>query len=412
MNGDTLQTKISIGYPGSGAVFDEEDARALASRAMEIAQGQDSFYPQPEQSLFCDSLQKITGGKYVVPLSSCGTALDCVMALSGIDENAEVITTPLTFVATAGSALLRGARVVFADIERSSLNLDPASVRSRINERTKAIVPVHFAGNPCDVEAFEQISRETGIPVFYDAAHALGASWGGKPIGEFGTANCFSFQFNKHVTCLGEGGAIVCEDEEFASKASLFKSFGFRYPSSSSYEGGVVETIGTNFQLPKLQLLAGHLQFKKFEIHQQRRRNIFLRLRAALEQIEEIELPEFDVANHACLLFVIRLSRRMPIRSSAPLRELLLKDFGIETRVHYKPIWEWPLFQKRGYSGDGCPEAAAAAHELITLPVSVHTTDSQCDYIVDSLKNCLARLGAANRTDSARTKDRDYENAH
>ena len=365
-------TRLRIPYPASGAWFDADDTAALAARVGEMTDGAGSFFPYPEQGEFCESLQAVTGGRYVVPVSSCAAALGCMLALHGVGPGDEVITTPLTFIATASEVMLTGAKVVLADVDPRTMN------------------PVHFAGMPGDVEGFEQISRETGIPVIYDAAHALGAHHAGQPIFRFGTANCLRFQFNKHVTCLGEGGAIVCESPELAEAAMQYKSFGFSYPRKDTFDGGSVLRIGTNLQMTKLQFLAGTLQLRKFAARQAVRQGVFLRLRDALADIDEIELQEIDPAEHACLLFVIRMRDNAVHSRTASLRDALQRDFGIETRLHYDPLWEWPALRQRGYDGADCPHAADASRRLVTLPVSVGTTAEQCDYLNQSIRKCFA----------------------
>ena len=130
-----------------------------------------------------------------------------MMAL-GIGEGDEVVTTPLTFVCSAGTAVARGAKVVFADIDPVTMNLDPAKVRGKMTERTRAIIPVHFTGLACDIDEFDRISEETGVPVIYDAAHAVGTKYRGAPIGGRGKASCYSFQSNKNMTCLGKGARL------------------------------------------------------------------------------------------------------------------------------------------------------------------------------------------------------------
>ena len=384
-------TRLRVPYPASGAWFDADDAAALAARVQEMTVGTGSFFPYPEQGEFCESLQTVTGGGYIVPVSSCAAAIGCLLRLHDVGPGDEVITTPLTFVATASEVMLTGAKVVFADVDPRTMNLDPRSVRAHITARTKAILPVHFAGMPSDVEGFEQISRETGIPVIYDTAHALGAHSAGQPICRFGTANCLSFQISKHVTCLGEGGAIVCESQELAEAAMQYKSFGFSYPRRDTFDGGTVVRIGTNLQMTKLQFFAGTLQLRKFAARQAVRQDVFLRLRDALSDIEEIELPDIDPTEHACLLFVIRMRDNAVHRGTASLRDALQRDFGIETRLHYDPLWEWPALKQLGYDGADCPHAADASRRLVTLPVSVGTTDEQCDYLNQSIRKCFVR---------------------
>ena len=189
-----------------------------------------------------------------------GTALDlCMMAL-GIGPGDEVITTPLTFVCTATTVMARGARVVFADIDPRTLNLDPDAVERRLNERTRAVIPVHFAGLACEVDRFQKLAEKHGLSVVYDAAHAVGTKFGKTPVGGFGKASCYSFQSNKNLTTLGEGGAVTTDDIELAETVRQMKTFGFIYGKPNR-----VVRVGFNYRMTKPQLAAGLSQLRKID---------------------------------------------------------------------------------------------------------------------------------------------------
>src|SRR5690242_13559361 len=189
-----LQTSYpirEIPFGAMGGVFDQEDIDAAMKIIAAAAGPKGNFFPLPEENDFQVALATHEGAAKAVAVNSCGTALDlCMMAL-GVGEGDEVITTPLTFVCTATCAVARGARVVFGDIDPATLCLDPADVRRRITPRTRAIIPVHFGGLAADIAGFDAITRDTGVPVVYDAAHAVGTKFRGKPIGGAGKASCY-----------------------------------------------------------------------------------------------------------------------------------------------------------------------------------------------------------------------------
>ena len=206
--------KRSIPFIALGGLWEQDDI-AAANRVITAATGPTgNFFPLPEEADFQKALAVHEGCAQAVAVNSCGTALDlCMMAL-GVKAGDEVIVPGLTFVCTAGAAAARGAKVVFADVDPATLCLSPEAVAAKITPRTKAIIPVHFAGLAADIDGFDRLSQRHGIPVIYDAAHAVGAQYRGAGIGGAGRASCYSFQSNKNMTCLGEGGAVTTNDLE------------------------------------------------------------------------------------------------------------------------------------------------------------------------------------------------------
>ena len=199
-----------------GGLFEQDDIDACQRILTKAALPEGGYSPLPEEEEFQAAFAKREGAKKCVAVNSCGTALDlCMMALD-LGPGDEVIVPPLTFVCTATCAAARGAKVVFADIDPRTLCLDPRAVEAKITSRTKAIIPVHFAGLACDIEAFEALGKKHDVAVIYDAAHAVGAKYKGQAVGGCGKASCYSFQANKNISTLGEGGAITTTDEAFA----------------------------------------------------------------------------------------------------------------------------------------------------------------------------------------------------
>jgi dTDP-4-amino-4,6-dideoxygalactose transaminase len=372
-----------------GGVYEPDDQEAVARVSAAALEPRGSFFPQPEEDEFQNRLALHEGAHKAIATNSCGTALDCCMMALGLGPGDEVITTPLTFVCTAGSAVARGARAVFADIDPVTLNLDPARVRERLTERTRAIIPVHFAGLACDLEAFDQIARETGIPIIYDAAHAVGSLHQGQPIGGRGLAACYSFQGNKNMTCLGEGGAVTTNDEAFAEKVRQLKTFGYIY-------GGLavrVASIGFNYRMNKAQYAVGLTQLAKVDRVIQARQVRMQRLNELLTNVDEIILPSGHGPGHGSHLHVVRLDTERVRCTTAEFVAHLKKRYQVSTARHYPAVWTWEAFQKLGYSDEGCPIAARVCDQVFTTPVFPRTTGEELQYVAWAIKQTLADIG-------------------
>jgi len=377
-----------VPFIAMGGVYEPDDLEAITRVSAAALDPRGNFFPQPEEGEFQNQLAQHEGAQKAIATNSCGTALDCCMLALGIGPGDEVITTPLTFVCTAGTAVARGAQVVFADIDPVSLNLDPARVRECLSERTRAIIPVHFSGLPCDLDAFDQISRETGIPIIYDAAHAVGARWHGQPIGGRGLASCYSFQSNKNMTCLGEGGAVTSNDEAFAEKVRQLKTFGYVYGGPALR----VASIGFNYRMSKVQYAVGLTQLAKVDRVIQSRQAHMQRLNDLLSGVEEIILPAGHGPGHGSHLYVIRLNTDRVPCTTAAFAAQLKNCYKVGTAKHYPAVWTWEAFQKLGYTDAGCPVAAKACDQVISLPIFPRTTDEELEYLAWAIKQTLADL--------------------
>jgi dTDP-4-amino-4,6-dideoxygalactose transaminase len=375
-----------IPFVALGGAFEQDDIDAALAVMQQAAQPQGSFFPMPEEQQFQNAFAAHEGAAKAVAVNSCGTALDlCLMALN-IGPGDEVITTPLTFICTASCAVARGGRVVFADIDPDTLCLDPQGVRRRITPRTKAILPVHFAGLAADCEAFDAITAETGIPVIYDAAHAVGSQYGGAPIGGRGMANCYSFQSNKNMTTLGEGGAVTTNDESFAELVRQKKTFGFVYGPQLN-----AVTIGFNYRMTKPQLAVGLTQLAKIDRVIARRLEAFQTMHRLLEDLEEIIRPSGIQPGHSCHLYSARLNTDLVPFNRSTLLGILKSKYRVACGNHYPAVWTWEVMSKLGYSAPtaACPLAAKASTQMISLPLFPHTTADDCEYIAWALKEAL-----------------------
>ena len=379
--------KRKVPYLAMGGIYEDDDVLAAQKVISAAAVTDGNFFPLPEENDFQEAFASHEGAKKAVAVNSAGTALDlCMMAL-GIGPGDEVITTPLTFVCSATTAMARGAKVVFADIDPTTLNLDPASVEACITERTKAIIPVHFAGLACNCDRFDEIAEKYGVDIIYDAAHAVSTRYNGVPIGGMGKASCYSFQSNKNMTTLGEGGAITTDDAEFAETVRQMKTFGFIYGRPTR-----VVRIGFNYRMTKPQLATGLSQVKKIDGIIAKKRGNFLKMNRALDGIDEI-IPAPGLSDdHGSLMHVVRLDTDSVAFTRDDLTACLRDEWGVGTVWHYPPVWSWEVMQDAGCSAEGCPEGKKACSQVFSLPVFVSTTDEDIAYIAYALKESIAVL--------------------
>lgn len=372
-----------------GGLFEADDVAAAQSviEAASIPGG--NFFPVPEEEQFQKALAAHEGAGYAVAVNSCGTALDLCMMVLGIKTGDEVITTPLTFVCTATCASERGARVVFADVDPVTLCLDPRAVRAKITDRTKAIIPVHFTGHPADVDAFDAISEETGIPIIYDAAHAVGTLHKGKPIGGSGTASCYSFQSNKNITTLGEGGAVTTNDAAFAERVRQKKTFGYVYGPKLR-----VVTSGFNYRMTKPQLAVGVTQIAKAQRVIDAKLAAMMRMSDLLSDVPEIIRPAGIERGHGAHLYVVRIDSQK-VRCGRDVFQAHLKNkYQIGTALHYPAVWTWEAFGSIEHDRSDCPVAERAAGEVLSLPVFAQSRDEDLQYVAWAMKQTLSELGA------------------
>ncbi len=382
-----MSEKRKIPFLAIGGVFERDDIDA-ATRVLESASAPGgNFFPLPEETDFNAALAEHEGATRAIAVNSCGTALDlCMMALE-IGPGDEVIVPPLTFVCTATCAAARSAKVVFADIDPLTMCLDPRAVEAKITPRTKAVIPVHFAGLPCDIEAFDEISRKHSVAIIYDAAHAVGATYKGKPIGGAGKASCYSFQSNKNMTTIGEGGAVTTNDETFAEIVRQKKTFGFIYGAQLR-----LPAIGFNYRMTKPQLAVGLTQLAKVNRIIQQRLDRFVRMHELLTDVDEVILPHGIAPGHACHLYIIRLDADKAGFSRDALRTELADNFGVGTGCHYPAVWTWEAFNNIEYDSSDCDEAAKACRQVISLPIFPNTPVQDLEYIKEALQHAILNL--------------------
>jgi dTDP-4-amino-4,6-dideoxygalactose transaminase len=376
--------KRSIPFLALGGVWEQDDIDA-AHRVMQAAAGPNgNFFPLPEETDFQKALAAHEGSTHAVAVNSCGTALDlCMMAL-GIREGDEVIVPGLTFVCTAGTAAARGAKIVFADIDPATLCLAPGAVEAKITPRTKAIIPVHFAGLACDIEGFDRIAKPHGIPVIYDAAHAVGTKHKGRGIGGAGRASCYSFQSNKNMTCLGEGGAVTSNDPDLSEKVRGLKTFGYVYGAQLR-----VTQIGFNYRMTKPQCAVGINQLAKIDRVIAQRLAQFEQMHRALVDVGEIIRPSGIEAGHGCHLYVARLDTDKVRFTRGDFLKRLKDDWQVATANHYPAVWSWEAFASVPYDNRDTPVTHKAVEQVMSLPLFPSTTEDDVEYIARAMKEAI-----------------------
>lgn len=329
----------------------------------------------------------ITGAKYAVAVSNGTAALHVACMAAGVGEGDEVITTPITFAASANCALYCGATPVFADIDEKTWNIDPESVRAHITERTKAVVAVDFTGQSTKLDELKEICREHHLVLITDGAHSIGTKYKGQPTGSIADMTTFSFHPVKTVTA-GEGGAITTNDPELYRRLVLYKAHGItrdaeqmsREPEGPWYYEQV--ELGYNYRMTDIQ--AGLLlsQLDKLEAFSKRRKEIVACYNEAFSKIEQVtvqeEIPESDTTRH---LYILRLNTE---KLSINRREFFdaMGAENIVCNVHYIPVYYFPYYQKLGYRKGICPKAEALYEEILTLPLHYGMTDQDVEDVI------------------------------
>lgn len=373
---------------GQGAIYDQDDLDAVNEILQKCVADAKGFFRLPEEKQFQEAFAANEESGFSSAVNSCGTGLDLALQVLGVGPGDEVITTPLTFVCTATCALLKGAKVVFADIDPHTYNLDPASVERRLTERTKAIIPVHFAGLPADIDGFEALKRKYGVPIVYDAAHAAGARYMGKGIGGFGDMTAYSFQSNKNMSTLGEGGAVTTNNALYHQRLERLKSFGFVYGQTDD----VVEA-GTNLRMTKLQAAVGLTQLRKLGAGNETRRTFAGMLNERLRDVPELRIPaEPEGSESAWHLYTLLFDDQAVGVPTSTFISLLKERHGIGATVHYRPVYEWTLFRQLGYTGTDVPVAAKVARQLFNVPLFPWMRDDDFAYIAWAVKETIASL--------------------
>lgn len=378
---------IALSKPSLGK--EEEGAVLEALRSGWLTSG-------PHIKSFEKMLADTVSAPHAVGLCSCTAALHLCLIDAGVKPGDEVITSPITWASTGNTILNMGAKVVFADVDPATLNMTPEALEAAITERTKAIMPVHLAGQPCDLDAIYAVARRHGIPVVEDAAHALGAAYKGTPIGAYGDMTCFSFYAIKNITTM-EGGAVLLKDPERAERLRLLATNGMaaaaweRYGRSAVATPPQVVAPGFKYGLNNVGAAMGVAQLKKFPAFMAARRRIAHMYSAVLSDVDEISLPEAQAdTEHAWHLYVIRLKLDLLKRTRDELAYDLRRE-NIGTAVHFHGLHLHPYYRDAlGMKPEDYPEATRASHEILSLPLHPQLSDKNIHEVVSALKKVVA----------------------
>ena len=345
----------------------------------------------PKVKEFEEKLAEFTGAKYAVVFNSGTSALHAAYFALGLSTGDEFITTPLTFAATSNAGLFLGARPIFSDVEEDTGNLNVELVEEKITSRTKLIVPVHYAGHPCDMERIKEIADKYGLFVVEDACHAPGAKYKDSRIGscKYSDMTVFSFHPVKHIT-TGEGGAVLTNREDLYEKLLMFRNHGITKDEKNfikEKEGDwyyEMQFLGFNYRMTDIQAALGISQLKKLEKFIEKRRKIVEIYNKAFEGNPYFDTPvEKDYAYHSYHLYPVRLKNNYKDKRKEIFQ--LLRKKGLGVQVHYIPVYLHPYYQELGYKKGECPVAEEFYEKEISLPIYPAMTKEEIDYVTKTV---------------------------
>jgi dTDP-4-amino-4,6-dideoxygalactose transaminase len=350
----------------------------------------------PRVREFEQAFAAYVGAPHAVAVNSCTAALHLSLLAAGIGPGDEVITSPLTFCATANVVLHTGATPVFADIDPVSMNILPAAVEAALTPRTRAILPVHFAGRPAELGALRAIANRHGLIVIEDAAHAVGASFGTRRVGSISEFTCFSFYATKNLT-TGEGGMVTTASSEAAEWMRIAALHGMSKDAWNRYapSGGrlyEVVTAGYKYNMMDLQAALGLVQLSRLPEMQRRRLKIWRRYDAGLGHLAlGRPSPPEPGTEHARHLYTVLVDERAAGRSRDGLRQAL-RDRGVATSVHFTALHLFPYYAERlGLQRGMFPSAEMVSDRTMSLPLTPALTDAEVERVVDALQSLVER---------------------
>lgn len=365
--------------------IDDADVQAVVA-----ALRSDWLTTGPAVEAFEQAVSAACGGAPSVSVTSGTAALHVAYAAAGVGPGDEVVTTPLTFVATAAAAALHGATVVFADVEPDTGNLDVAAARAAMTERTKVVAAVDYAGLPASPDEFAALAHGAGALFLEDAAHSIGSTWDGRPVGSFADLTTLSFFPTKNLT-TAEGGAVVTADPALETRARRFKNHGLvrerdeqRWPDEGPWHQEVHE-LGLNYRLPDVLAALGTSQLRRLGAFTARRAEIHARYDDGLRDLDGVLTPAHrDRAAPAWHLYPLRVldGRRRAVFEH-------LRAAGIGVQVNYIPAYWHPAFADLGYRRGLCPNAETYYSQEISLPLFPDLTDGEVDRVIDEVRRAL-----------------------
>ncbi|MDD2715274.1 MAG: DegT/DnrJ/EryC1/StrS family aminotransferase [Candidatus Wallbacteria bacterium] len=339
--------------------------------ALQAVMARGAFILGPEVQRFEQSMASYLGVRDAIGLASGSDALLLSLMALGIKPGDEVITTTYSFFATASCITRLGAKPVFCDIDLRTFNLNPEEVKKKITGRTKALIPVHLYGNPCDMEGLSEIAGSHGLAIVEDSAQAIGAEYRGRKIGSFGVASCFSFYPTKNLGAYGDGGCVAVNDPELSERIRILRVHGAKKKYFHKF-------IGLNSRLDELQAAVLNVKLPQLDSWNQRRREIAIRYNKSFKGIFSIPESDPDVT-HVYHMYVLLHHQRDTIRER-------LSELGVSTMIYYpQALHLQECFADLGWKSGDLPNSELACRENFALPIYPEMTDEEVDYVIESL---------------------------
>jgi len=351
----------------------------------------------PKTQKFETQFAEYIGVKHAIAVNSCTAGLHLALVAAGLGEGDEVITTPMTFASSANVIIHTGATPVFADIDPATMNIDVNEIRKKITPRTKALIPVHIAGHPCEMDEIMEIAREHNLFVLEDAAHAVYTKYKGTLIGSIGNATAFSFYATKNLA-TGEGGMITTNDDALAEKIRIMSTHGMsrnawnRYSASGSWYYEILYP-GFKYNMTDVTAALGITQLAKLERMQGVRLEIAERFNEEFGKMPELEIPvEEEYARHAWHLYILKLNlEKLSIDRTDFIEELKKEQIG--TSVHFIPLTMQPYYRdKFGFQKGDFPQAEATFERIISLPLYPKMSKQDTEDVIDAVKLIVERF--------------------
>jgi perosamine synthetase len=406
---------LKVPYSFFGSIYDEDEERMVLA-----AMKQESQTMGPQVTLFQKEFAEAFGVKHAFATSSCTTAMHAATQVFGIKAGDEVITTPITFIATSLVVLKEGAKPVFADIDPKTFNIDPNQIESKITPRTKAIYVVHYGGQMCDMDPIMAIAKKHNLFVMEDCAHAHGATYKGRQAGTIGDIGCFSFHSLKNMTTLGEGGMITTNNDSFADAIQRMRVMSITHwdPSQTAWEFGgykmekksvkdywlpshfdVIDDNGkwgNNYRMNEAQAAVGRAQLRKLQMLVSKRRENSHYLSEGLKGLKGITpVYEDPNCNHAFHLYTMCIEEEILGASRDEFMRVMYQEEGIQGIQHYQPTYHFTGLKKLyNYPDKLCPHAEKFFYARHTsLPMNPRLTRNDLDMMIEGIRNTVKKVG-------------------
>lgn len=368
--------------------IDKDDIHAVIN-----ALQSDFITTGPTIKQFEDQVATYVGAKYAVAFSNGTAALHGACFAAEISNDDEVITTSMTFAASSNCVLYQGGVPVFTDIKSDTYNIDPVLIKDKITDKTKAIIPVHFTGQPVELDEILKIAQEHDLTVIEDAAHALGATYKEKKIGSISDMTMFSFHPVKHIT-TGEGGIITTNNKDYYQKLLQFRTHGItRDPNNLTENHGPwyyeMQFLGYNYRMTDIQAALGLSQLQKLDSFIAKRKQYVAMYDKELKDLPEIILPkQLNHVDSSWHLYIIQLNLPMLKVDRKEIFQALQQE-NIGVNVHYIPIHLQPYYQKLGYQKGICPNAEKLYESIITLPLFSEMSEQDANDVIQAVKKVI-----------------------